>query len=74
MATRQIKMPVKENSEQEVEGSVLATQAARAWPIFAPSRPANEGLLRDLRNRPGGGFGHQKELSDRAGVGLRQRR
>jgi hypothetical protein len=42
--------------------SVLATQAAGARPIFAPSRPANEGLVHDLRNRSGGGFGHLKRI------------
>jgi hypothetical protein len=51
----------------------------RARPRSTPSirhivvEPRDLRFLHDLRNRSGGGFGHQKELSDRAGVGFRRR-
>jgi hypothetical protein len=74
MASRQIKMPAKNDAEKEAAVVFFTRQAARARPIFAPGRPPNEGFIRDIRSCAIGGRRHQKGLSDRSGERVRQRR
>ena len=73
MATRQIKMPVKDGSEQEVEEVLSQRKRPERGRFLLQVDRQTKGSY-DLGSRSGGCFGHQKEASDCEGVGLRQRR
>ena len=47
MASRQIKMPVKDDSEKDVEDVFSQRKRSGTRTLFAPGRPANQGLLHD---------------------------
>ena len=58
MASRQIKMPVKDDSDKEVDEAPSQRKRPEAGRYSAPGRPPDQGLLPDSGSRAIGSAGH----------------